>query len=90
MVITADGLNRGQTNSFKEVVDEALKSCTTIETVIVFNCLNRNITMQAGRDLWWHNTIEGMPKVCPAEEMDSEDMLFYFIYTSGSTGKPKG
>jgi len=26
---------------------------------------------------------------CPAEEMDSEDMLFV-LYTSGSTGKPKG
>ncbi|MCB0802491.1 MAG: acetate--CoA ligase [Flavobacteriales bacterium] len=90
MVITADGLNRGPKQiPLKEVVDEALKSCTTIETVIVFNCLNRNITMQAGRDLWWHNTIEGMPKVCPAEEMDSEDMLF-ILYTSGSTGKPKG
>lgn len=27
--------------------------------------------------------------VCPAEPMDSEDMLF-LLYTSGSTGKPKG
>jgi acetyl-CoA synthetase len=26
---------------------------------------------------------------CPAEHMDSEDMLFV-LYTSGSTGKPKG
>ena len=26
---------------------------------------------------------------CPAEPMDSEDMLF-MLYTSGSTGKPKG
>jgi len=30
-----------------------------------------------------------MSAVCPAEQMDSEDMLF-ILYTSGSTGKPKG
>lgn len=27
--------------------------------------------------------------VCPAEPLDSEDLLF-LLYTSGSTGKPKG
>ena len=27
--------------------------------------------------------------VCPAETLDSEDLLF-LLYTSGSTGKPKG
>ena len=26
---------------------------------------------------------------CPAESVDSEDVLF-MLYTSGSTGKPKG
>jgi acetyl-CoA synthetase len=30
-----------------------------------------------------------MSEACPAEEMDTEDMLF-ILYTSGSTGKPKG
>src|SRR5207249_1481564 len=29
------------------------------------------------------------PARCPAEPMDSEDLL-YLLYTSGSTGKPKG
>ncbi len=45
--------------------------------------------MVEGRDLWWHNVVEGMENFCPAEPMDSEDMLF-ILYTSGSTGKPKG
>lgn len=90
MVITADGLNRGSKQvPLKRVVDEALQSCTSIEKVIVFNCLDWNPNMLAGRDVWWNDAIEGMSLECPAEQMDSEDMLF-ILYTSGSTGKPKG
>jgi acetyl-CoA synthetase len=45
--------------------------------------------MEAGRDVWLHEELELVDDVCPAEIMDSEDMLFV-LYTSGSTGKPKG
>lgn len=90
MVITADGLNRGAKQvPLKEVVDDALIHCSSIEKVIVFDCLGSNPNMEAGRDVWWHEAIDGMDKSCPAEPMDSEDVLF-ILYTSGSTGKPKG
>jgi acetyl-CoA synthetase len=42
-----------------------------------------------GRDHWWHDLKSQVSAECPAEPMDSEDMLF-ILYTSGSTGKPKG
>lgn len=90
MVITADGLNRGAKQiPLKRVVDEALESCTTVKDVIVFDCVGWMPAMQEGRDSWWHEIIQGESKVCPAEPMDAEDMLF-ILYTSGSTGKPKG
>lgn len=90
MVITADGLNRGAKQvPLKRVVDEALHSCDSVETVIVFDCVGWQPNMVEGRDIWWHDAVRGMSKVCPAEPMDSEDMLF-ILYTSGSTGKPKG
>ncbi|MDP4588579.1 MAG: AMP-binding protein, partial [Flavobacteriales bacterium] len=73
----------------KRVVDEALESCTTVQTVIVFDCVGWKPELHAGRDVWWHDAIEGMALSCEAEVMDSEDMLF-ILYTSGSTGKPKG
>lgn len=89
-VITADGLNRGAKQvPLKRVVDEALQHCTSIEKVIVFNCVDWSPNMLEGRDIWWHDAVKGMSKHCPAEQMDAEDMLF-ILYTSGSTGKPKG
>ena len=45
--------------------------------------------MQRGRDIWWDDFVKGVEPECPAEPMDSEDLL-YLLYTSGSTGKPKG
>ena len=45
--------------------------------------------MQDGRDVWWDDLVPGQAAECPAEPMDSEDLL-YLLYTSGTTAKPKG
>ena len=90
VVITADGLNRGAKQiPLKRVVDEALEHKTSVEKVIVFDCVGWMPAMQEGRDIWWSDAIANQEKKCPAEEMDAEDPLF-ILYTSGSTGKPKG
>ncbi|RLD23327.1 MAG: acetate--CoA ligase [Bacteroidetes bacterium] len=90
MVLTADENFRGaKVVPVKAVVDEALEKCSSIEKVIVLQRSGGPVEMKEGRDLWWHEVIDGQPTDCPAEEMDAEDMLF-ILYTSGSTGKPKG
>jgi acetyl-CoA synthetase len=90
LIVTADGLNRGAKQiPLKRVIDEALLSCSTVEHVIVLNCLGWETEMHSGRDLWWHELAENASDDCPAEEMEAEDLLF-ILYTSGSTGKPKG
>ncbi|CAL8080586.1 unnamed protein product [Calicophoron daubneyi] len=50
-----------------------------------------NITLQPGRDVWWHELLAEFPlgTECPVEWMNAEDPLF-ILYTSGSTGRPKG
>ncbi|TVQ46531.1 MAG: acetate--CoA ligase [Saprospirales bacterium] len=89
-VLTSDGLFRGTKEiPVKRIVDEALKQCNSVEKVIVSERTNWDVNMEEGRDLWLHEEIETVGKICPAEEMDAEDMLF-ILYTSGSTGKPKG
>ncbi len=90
VVLTSDGNFRGaKAIEVKTVVDEALEQCTTINKVVTLKRTGMNVNMMEGRDIWWHEALEGMSSENRAEEMDSEDMLF-ILYTSGSTGKPKG
>lgn len=90
MVLTSDGLYRGAKEiPVKRVIDEALQSCPSVETVIVTERTRWAVNMVEGRDFWLHDELEKVDKYCEAEPMDSEDLLF-ILYTSGSTGKPKG
>jgi acetyl-CoA synthetase len=90
LVITADGSFRGNKQiQLKEVIDDALIGCPTVEKVIVLTNTRTPVSMIKGRDIWWEDEVKLVDANCPAEEMDAEDMLF-ILYTSGSTGKPKG
>jgi acetyl-CoA synthetase len=90
MVLTSDGGFRGdKTIELKTIVDEALIKCPTVESVMVLKHTSTNCPMNKDRDFWWHDEIKSTSNVCPAEPMDSEDLMF-ILYTSGSTGKPKG
>ncbi|HEU4624904.1 MAG TPA: acetate--CoA ligase [Steroidobacteraceae bacterium] len=91
LLITADGGKRGgHTVELKAAADKALAAgCPTIREVIVFQRTGEPVHMEPGRDLWWHEVIEGQSPVCDPVWVDAEHPLF-LLYTSGSTGKPKG
>jgi len=90
VVITADGAYRGNKQiPLKDVIDDALIGCPTVEKCIVLTHVRTPVSMLKGRDVWWEDEVKHVNDVCEAEEMDAEDMLF-ILYTSGSTGKPKG
>tara|TARA_B100000902_G_C27316987_1_gene921952 strand:- start:3112 stop:5001 length:1890 start_codon:yes stop_codon:yes gene_type:complete len=90
VVITSDGNFRGNKNvPVKSVVDEALSNCPSVKSVLTVKRTSDHIEMVDGRDFWYHDEALNVDDYCPAEEMNSEDLLF-ILYTSGSTGKPKG
>ncbi|MEW6638192.1 MAG: acetate--CoA ligase, partial [Actinomycetota bacterium] len=90
VLITADtGPRGGKRTPLKQNADEALEDAPTVENVVVVRRTGDEVNFVEGRDRWWHELMESADEECPAEELDSEHLL-YILYSSGSTGKPKG
>jgi acetyl-CoA synthetase len=90
VLVTCDGAWRaGSVVPLKQMADESLTDAPSIEKVVVVKRTDSDIEMQEGRDIWWHDLVEGQEAEREAAEMDAEDMLF-ILYTSGTTAKPKG
>ena len=89
-IITADeGYRAGKIIPLKNIVDEALKRCENVKSVLVIKRTGNEINMEPNRDVWWHEEKLTVDSICEPEIMNAEDPLF-ILYTSGSTGKPKG
>ena len=90
VLITCDGAwRRGQVVPLKDMADEAVENCASIDHVLVVRRTENDVPWTEGRDVWWHDAVAEASAECEPESMGAEDVL-YLLYTSGTTAKPKG
>ena len=91
VVVTADGLwRRGKIIDLKEIVDEALEGCPSVEKTIIVRRTGHEIKMDAERDVWYHELRDTTEEKYVAPEPLDANHILYVLYTSGTTAKPKG
>jgi len=78
-------LRRGASIPLLTSVEQAVKECPTVQSIICKDAIN--IVSPLIHD--WDTILLNQNDICEAEHLESEHPLF-FLYTSGSTGKPKG
>ncbi len=89
-LFTADGFfRRGRVVPLKPTADRAIQQVPSVRHLIVLERAGNAVTMQTGRDHWWHQLVPSQSAQAEMEPTEAEDILMV-IYTSGTTGRPKG
>src|SRR5882724_8326620 len=77
VVITADGgYRRGAAAALKPAVDEAIKSCPDVRSVLVVRRTGQDVEWTDGRDVWWHDVVDAASTTHVPLAFDAEHPLY--------------
>ncbi|HEX6459393.1 MAG TPA: acetate--CoA ligase [Thermoleophilaceae bacterium] len=90
VIITQDEARRkGGLIPLKHIADQALEQhAPSLQKMVVLRRTGGDVPMKEGRDVWWHDLVEGKSTDFEPERMNAEDVV-YLLHTSGTTAKPK-
>ncbi len=90
LVVTADGFYRGgQQVLLKHVLDKALETSPTVQSVLIAERLGEKALLVPGRDWYWGELMGAASDRYTTVETDAEEPCMV-SYSSGTTGSPKG
>jgi acetyl-CoA synthetase len=89
VVVVADGtVRRGKMLAMKPFLDEALKTCPTVQQVVVVDNLGEPALL-GDHEIAWRDLLTAGTAPQPSAALTASEPLL-LAYTSGTTGKPKG
>jgi acetyl-CoA synthetase len=89
VIITQDEARRkGGLIPLKHIADQALERAPSVQKMVVLRRTGAEVPMKEGRDVYWHDLVEGASTECEPARVGAEDVL-YLLHTSGTTAKPK-
>src|SRR5437660_524057 len=87
LLITQDeGWRNGATVPLKRNADEALDDSPGVKKTVVFRRTGGDVQMKEGRDVWWHDVVEGEsddPELCACEPINPEAWVWYREHIGG-------
>jgi len=88
MITQDEARRKGGLIPLKHIADQACDRTPSMEKMVVLRRTGADVPMKDGRDVWWHDLVEGKSTDHEPEHMNAEDVL-YLLHTSGTTAKPK-
>jgi acetyl-CoA synthetase len=89
LAVVADGSYRGDVAyPLKSVIDDALKECPSVTSVLVVRRTGEPVEWVEGRDHWWHDTVDSQSDSHWCDPFPSEQPFFVLYPASGNVSQP--